>query len=226
MILKLTDLCKTYDQAHTPIEVLSGLNLTLEKGLKLAILGRSGSGKSTLLSLIAGLDSPTRGEISIAGQDIGPMSENELTRFRARTLGIIFQQFHLMENLTALENVSLPLEIARNPDAMIRAREVLAQVGLSDRLEHFPSELSGGEKQRVAIARALVVKPALLLADEPSGNLDTHTGDQVMNLLFELVERHQMTLILVTHSDELAARCERQLTLREGALFESENSPS
>ncbi len=215
---ELRNVFKSYPQASTQIEVLNGLNLKVNPGETLAIMGQSGSGKSTLLSLLAGLDQPNRGSVWLNGQEISSLSEKELAVFRAKNLGIIFQQFHLMSNLTALENVGLPLELRRDPEHAAKAKSALAQVGLSHRESHLPSELSGGERQRVAIARAFVGKPALLLADEPSGSLDTKTGRAVMDLLFELTESEKMTLILVTHSESLAKRCKRSLSLNQGVL--------
>ncbi len=218
MILEVEGVHKAFASPAGPIEVLRGVNLCVADGETVAIVGESGSGKSTLLSLLAGLDVPTRGSVRIDGADLGALTEAELARFRARRLGIVFQQFHLMSGLTALANVSLPLELRGVADADARAREVLEQVGLTKRAEHLPSRLSGGECQRVAIARALVVEPALLLADEPSGSLDAVTGDAVDRLLFELVERRGATLVLVTHSDRLAAACDRCLKLADGTL--------
>ena len=218
MILEVDGVHKAFESPAGTIEVLRGVNLRVAGGETVAIVGESGSGKSTLLSLLAGLDVPTRGSVRVGGADLGALSEAELARFRARRLGIVFQQFHLMSGLTALENVSLPLELQGATDADSRAREVLEQVGLTQRAGHLPSRLSGGECQRVAIARALVVEPALLLADEPSGSLDAATGDAVDRLLFELVERRGATLVLVTHSDRLAAACNRCLKLVDGAL--------
>ena len=218
MILEVDGVHKAFTSPAGAIEVLRGVNLRVAGGETVAIVGESGSGKSTLLSLLAGLDVPTRGSVRVDGADLGALSEGELARFRARRLGIVFQQFHLMSGLTALENVSLPLELQGAADADSRAREVLEQVGLTQRAGHLPSRLSGGECQRVAIARALVVEPALLLADEPSGSLDAVTGDAVDRLLFELVERRGATLVLVTHSDRLAAACNRCLSLADGAL--------
>ncbi len=192
--------------------------LEVSEGETVAIVGQSGSGKSTLLSLLAGLDRPTRGQVRIAGQDIAALSEDELTAFRARHLSIVFQQFHLMSFLSALENVSLPLEIAAETGSLGQARRTLEAVGLAHRLEHLPSQLSGGEKQRVAIARAMVTRPKILLADEPSGNLDSETGAQVMETLFNQVRSSRMAMVLVTHNDELASRCDRKLRLVNGKL--------
>jgi putative ABC transport system ATP-binding protein len=210
---------KSYRHASGEISVLRGVDAEIAPGSTVAVLGPSGSGKSTLLSLMAGLDKPTSGVVAIAGEDIGAMDEEALTGFRASRLGIVFQQFHLMSHLSALENVALPLYIAGDGKARPRAVEALRQVGLEKRLSHFPHELSGGECQRVAIARALVAAPPLLLADEPSGNLDARTGDQVMRLLFDLVRERGTTLVLVTHNEELAKWCDSRLTLSDGKLL-------
>ncbi|MGK5091064.1 ABC transporter ATP-binding protein [Deltaproteobacteria bacterium TL4] len=219
-ILNIRHLSKSFVHASSkkPIEVLNNLELQVEQGETVAILGQSGSGKSTLLSLLAALDRPDSGHIEIQGQDLAQMNEETLTRFRAKNIGIIFQQFYLMSHLTALENVSLPLEMARQIRINYRATETLGQVGLIHRTEHFPHQLSGGECQRVAIARALVIHPAILLADEPTGNLDHETGEYVLSLLLELVELRGMTMILVTHNEALAKRCSRQLVLKGGGL--------
>ncbi len=218
MILNAQDVSKSFSQGGASIEVLRGLFLQVEAGETLAILGESGSGKSTLLSLLAGLDHPDGGSIAISGTVLKDLDEEALTQFRGKGLGIVFQQFHLMSTLTALENVALPLEIAHDPAALTKAKEALAAVELAHRETHFPNQLSGGECQRVAIARAFVTRPALLLADEPSGNLDSRTGNAVMDLLFKLVKAHHMTLILVTHNEALAKRCQRQLAIVEGKL--------
>jgi len=218
MILEIKDLCKTFRTASNlePIEVLKNLNLDMETGDTLAILGQSGSGKSTLLTLLAGLDSPTSGTIVLNGQNMHALNEEELSKFRAQNIGIIFQQFHLMSHLTALENVSLPLDLFKDPDAVAKASEALAHVNLGKRMDHFPHQLSGGECQRVAIARAMVVRPSILLADEPTGNLDSTTGELVSNMIFDLVEKHNMTLLFVTHNEHLAMRCARQQRLQDG----------
>lgn len=218
MILEIRDLCKTFqtDPKVEPVEVLKHLNLQMEAGESLAILGQSGSGKSTLLTLLAGLDSPTSGSIVLNGQDMQKLSEEELSKFRARNIGIIFQQFHLMSHLTALENVSLPLDLFRDPDATDKAAVALEKVGLKRRVTHFPHQLSGGECQRVAIARAIVVRPSILLADEPTGNLDNATGSHVSDMIFDLVKEHRMTMLFVTHNEELAKRCARAQRLQDG----------
>jgi putative ABC transport system ATP-binding protein len=218
VILEARDVHKRFETPAGPIDVLRGVELAVDRGETVAVVGESGSGKSTLLSLLAGLDAPSRGTIRVDGGDLGTMSERELADYRARALGIVFQQFHLMSGLTALENVSLPLELQGADDATPRARDALAQVGLADRAGHLPARLSGGECQRVALARALVVEPALLLADEPSGSLDAKTGAAVDRLLFDLVDRRGTALVLVTHSDRLAEACDRCLRLEGGRL--------
>lgn len=221
MILEITDISKTFrtDATVEPVEVLKHLNLQMTKGETLAILGQSGSGKSTLLTLLAGLDSPSSGSIVLNGQDMQKLSEEQLSKFRARNIGIIFQQFHLMSHLTALENVSLPLDLFRDPEAARKAEEALQQVGLAKRMTHFPHQLSGGECQRVAIARAMVVRPSILLADEPTGNLDNSTGSYVSDMIFDLVKEHGMTLLFVTHNEQLAKRCAREQRLQNGSFI-------
>ena len=201
------------------MEVLEHLSMQANAGEKLAILGPSGCGKSTLLSLLAGLDKPDVGTVELEGKNLAKLSEDERSRLRSEKIGIVFQQYHLMRNLTAIENVGLPMEILGLADYAERARMALKEVGLSHRVAHFPSEMSGGECQRVAIARALVTRPSLVLADEPSGNLDQKTGDEVMDLLFNLCTEHRLTLVLVTHNRELAKRCDRALLLKDGALI-------
>lgn len=209
---------KSYGTGEARVEVLKGLDFTIEKGEQVALTGKSGSGKSTLLSLLAGLDSPDTGIISLGGQNISQLSEKDLTSYRARNIGIVFQQFHLVSTLTALENVLLPLEILKTEGARERAESLLNSVGLSHRMDHLPSQLSGGESQRVAIARALSTNPAILFADEPSGNLDEETGERVMSLLFDLVKKSGTTLVLVTHDPELAHSCQRIIHLEHGKL--------
>lgn len=220
MSLVLNSVSKSYNQAGTQISVLSHLSANIADGELVAIVGPSGSGKSTLLSLLSGLDSPTSGEITINGSQITQMSEAQLTQFRGANIGIVFQQFHLMSHLTALENVLLPTEILGLKVSEAEAKDLLTKVGLSHRLNHFPSQLSGGECQRVAIARSLIVKPKLLLADEPSGNLDVSTGQSVMEVFFGLARSSKSTTLLVTHSEELAKLCDRKLRLQNGQLIE------
>lgn len=219
MIVSVEQVTKVYplpDRGELP--VLTGCSFSMQQGETLAITGQSGSGKSTLLSLIAGLDRPDGGHVLIDGTDLDSMGEDRLTRFRARKIGMIFQQFHLMPHLTTEENIRLPLEILRLPEVESKTAAMLERVGLTARRHHLPRQLSGGECQRVAIARALVVEPAVLLADEPTGNLDVTTGTSVSNLLFDLVERDDMTLIVVTHNPELAGRCRTRLRLAQGRL--------
>ncbi len=220
-IIQVRDLEKTFQQGSSEISVLRGLNFSMQRGETLAIVGQSGSGKSTLLSLLAGLETPSAGSIHIHQQRLSDLSQAELTKFRGQSIGIIFQQFHLMRSLSALENVLLPLDIAGVKNAERKAMEALEQVGLEHRAHHLPSQLSGGECQRVAIARAFVTEPALLLADEPSGNLDQDTGERVMQILFDAVAERGMSMILVTHDRQLAARCQRQLTLQHGRFADS-----
>ena len=200
------------------VSILAGASFSLDAGASLAVTGQSGSGKSTLIALLAGLDSPDQGRIMINGAELTSLDEAGLTRFRAAHIGIVFQQFQLLPHLSAEENVRLPLELLGRPctNAMIDA--LFAQVGLSTRKHHLPAQLSGGECQRVAIARALAVKPLLLLADEPTGNLDAGTGREVSELLFRLAAEEQMTMVVVTHNQELAARCTHRLQLDQGLL--------
>ena len=219
MILELQDIEKSFEQPNAgTIEVLSNINFSIDAGETNAITGHSGSGKTTLLSLIAGLDLPDTGRILLDGENLCTMKENQLARFRALKIGIIFQQFHLMPHLTARENISLPLEILKQDNITSRVDDMLEKVGLTNRQDHTPAKLSGGESQRVAIARALIIKPKLLLADEPTGNLDIRTGNKIAALLFDLVEKENKTLIMVTHNLELAGRCHKVLRLENGSL--------
>lgn len=217
-MMKVSQVKKSYGAGSARVEVLKGVNLELNKGETLALLGKSGSGKSTLLSLMAGLDQVDSGEIYINDKDIATLSEGELTQFRAQNIGIVFQQFHLVSTLTALENILLPLELTKKENAKDIAMDLLTKVGLSHRAHHLPSELSGGESQRVAIARALAIRPSILFADEPSGNLDEETGKMVMDMLFEMVGKTNTTLVLVTHDQDLAQRCSRVIHLEHGSL--------
>lgn len=217
-MMRVTNLRKSYGQGDARFEVLKGINLNIQKGETLALIGKSGSGKSTLLSLLAGLDQADSGEIEISGKNISTLKEQELTRFRAENMGIVFQQFHLVSTLSALENVLLPLELLKRDNAKEIAKSLLESVGLSHRSHHLPSELSGGESQRVAIARALAINPAILFADEPSGNLDEETGEKVMDLLFNMVKKTNTTLVLVTHDQDLARKCSRIVHLEHGSL--------
>ncbi|SDU58624.1 ABC transporter ATP-binding protein [Desulfobacula phenolica] len=219
MILELENICKSFHQPRSgAIEVLKQVSFTLGTGETNAVTGESGSGKTTLLSLIAGLDSPDHGRILLEGEDLCVMKEDRLSRYRAMKIGIIFQQFHLMPHLSARENISLPLEILKQQQITERVDVMLEKVGLQDRQHHLPGQLSGGECQRVAIARALIVKPSLLLADEPTGNLDIKTGDKIAGLLFDLVEKENKTMILVTHNSDLANQCQKIRKLEQGRL--------
>jgi putative ABC transport system ATP-binding protein len=200
------------------VHVLRGVNLFVERGESIGLVGPSGSGKSTLLMVIAGLERIDSGRITVAGQDFAGLDEDRLARFRGSEIGFVFQAFHLMETMTALENVAVPLELAGRADAFDRAGAVLGQVGLANRLQHYPAQLSGGEQQRVAIARALAIDPSILIADEPTGNLDGATGREVADLLFEAVAERGTTLVLVTHDTELAARCDRTVRISGGRI--------
>jgi ABC-type lipoprotein export system ATPase subunit len=220
LFLSARALTKTYAVGRRSLEVLRGVDLTVSRGEFLALRGASGAGKSTLLHLIGGLDSPNAGEIFFKGQNLANFSESELTQFRSRRVGFIFQAYHLLPELTALENVCLPARVARISagQAGRRGRELLVRVGLKDRTDHKPSELSGGEQQRVAIARALINEPELLLADEPTGNLDSKTGGEIIELLKNLCSEKQMTLVIATHDEKVAARAERTIQLVDGQV--------
>ncbi len=218
MSLSIKNLSKSYQQAGEKLSILKHLNLEVATSQIVAVVGASGSGKSTFLSLVAGLDRFDEGEISINGQTIKNFDRAQMTKFRAENIGFVFQQFHLISHLTAFENLSLPLEILNRKfkDDDILAR--LDQVGLSHRADHKPTELSGGECQRLALARGLITQPSLLLADEPSGNLDSETGQKVMNLFFDQVRKTKTTTVLVTHDIELAKRCDQIFVLKDGNL--------
>ena len=217
-MMNVINVRKSFGHGSSLVEVLKGINLKIESGETLALVGKSGSGKSTLLSLMAGLDEVDSGEIWIQGKCVNKLSEKELTLFRAQKMGIVFQQFHLVSTLSALENVLLPLNILKDPLAKEIASKLIDQVGLSHRSHHLPSELSGGESQRVAIARALSTRPAILFADEPSGNLDEETGEKVMDLLFKMVKETGTTMVLVTHDPDLAKKCARVIHLEHGGI--------
>ncbi len=206
------------------VNILRGINLSIARRETVSVLGPSGAGKTTLLMALSGLETPTSGQVQVAGVDLTTINEDGLARFRREHVGIVFQSFHLIPTMTALENVALPLEFANAKDPAEQAKETLIKVGLGDRMEHFPGELSGGEQQRVALARAFVVRPALLLADEPTGNLDRETGQRVMDLLFDLQAEHGTTLVLVTHDELLAARCGRSVVMVDGCLQEGNGS--
>ena len=200
------------------VDILRGISLEVTRGETLGLVGPSGSGKSSLLMLMGGLERATGGSVTALGQDLTAMGEDELARFRRGHMGVVFQSFHLIPTMTALENVATPLELAGMRDAFPRARAELEAVGLAARADHYPAQLSGGEQQRVALARASAPRPEILLADEPTGNLDEANGRAIMDLLFGLRDRHGATLVLVTHSSELAARCDRVIRLRDGEI--------
>ncbi|WP_020677475.1 ABC transporter ATP-binding protein [Geopsychrobacter electrodiphilus] len=217
-IVKIAGLHLSLVGGAGPVNILCGLDLQVAAGETLSIVGPSGAGKTTLLMALSGLERPSAGRVEVAGFDLGTASEDELARFRRRHIGIVFQSFHLVPTMTALENVALPLEFAGQPDALKLAAEALSATGLGARLAHFPGELSGGEQQRVALARAFVARPALILADEPTGNLDRETGQTVMELLFNLQKEQNTTLVLVTHDEQLASRCGRSIHMADGRL--------
>ena len=200
------------------VDILKGISLDVRQGETLGLVGPSGSGKSSLLMLMGGLEQATGGRVTALGQDLTSMNEDQLARFRRANMGIVFQSFHLIPTMTALENVATPLELAGIPDAFDRAAEELAAVGLAARAGHFPSQMSGGEQQRVALARAAAPRPRILLADEPTGNLDEANGGAIIELLFDLRDKHGATLVMVTHAPELARRCDRVIRLRDGRL--------
>ncbi len=201
-----------------PVQVLSDIDLNINRGETICVVGPSGSGKTSLLMVIAGLEPATGGSLTSVGHDLGALGEDDLARYRRDHVGIVFQEFHLIPTMTALENVAIPLEFSGQGDAFARAEEELRAVGLGHRVEHYPGQLSGGEQQRVALARSFVTQPDILLADEPTGSLDQATGHKVLDLLFELKERSDATLILVTHSSALAARCSRLVRLVDGSI--------
>ena len=217
-ILTAQNLSKVVPSTEGELTILHPLSLTLNKGDSLAIVGASGSGKSTLLGLLAGLDLPSAGEVTLAGRALSTLDEDQRARVRAEHVGFVFQSFQLLDSLNALENVMLPLELDGRSDARERARDLLERVGLGQRLTHSPRQLSGGEQQRVAIARAFAAEPDVLFADEPTGNLDSHTGERISDLLFELNQERGTTLVLVTHDERLAHRCRRLIRLDSGHL--------
>ena len=214
--IRLEDVHVTLPSRAGEVEILRGVNLNVKQGEAVAVVGPSGSGKTTLMMVTAGLERATRGQVKIAGQDLTGKSEDELARLRAGNIGIVFQSFHLVPTMTALENVALPLEFLNMPGAFDAAHQALKDVKLEHRTDHFPAQLSGGEQQRVALARALSAGPKIILADEPTGNLDSKTGAAVMDLLFDLRARYGATLILITHDEKLAGRCGRLLSMSDG----------
>lgn len=217
-VVKLGGVGLTLASRAGDVEILNGIDLQVPAGQSLAIVGPSGSGKTSLLMIMGGLEQATRGDVEVAGQALSGLDEDSLARIRSKSIGIVFQSFHLVPTMTALENVALPLEFRGDAEARNKARSALAEVGLAPRIEHYPAQLSGGEQQRVALARAIVAEPRLLLADEPTGNLDGATGRQIVELMFALGRRHGTTLVLVTHDDRLAERCERVVRMADGRI--------
>ena len=219
-LVVLDDIHLTLESAAGPVNILRGVSLDIAAGETVSLLGPSGSGKSTVMMVMGGLERPSAGRVWIAGNDFGALSEDALARLRRAHIGIVFQAFHLIPTMTALENVALPLELAGKRDAFSAAAEGLAAVGMGHRLSHYPGQLSGGEQQRVAIARAFIASPKLLLADEPTGNLDAATGRLVIDYLFDHQARHDTTLLLITHDPSIADRCQRQVQLLDGRIIE------
>lgn len=219
-VVTLRDVELTLPSRAGPVDILRRVSWSVTQGRSVAVVGPSGSGKTSLLMIIAGLERATAGSVEIAGHDFSALSEDQLAEVRGRRIGIVFQSFHLVPTMTAFENVALPLELTGRADAPARARTLLADVGLAERLDHYPAQLSGGEQQRVALARALAPQPQLLLADEPTGNLDKATGGSVVELLFRLQKRDGATLILVTHDEALAAQCDDVVKMADGHIVE------
>lgn len=224
-IIKLAGLELTLSSGAGQVHILRGIDVEIAAGEQVALVGASGAGKSSMMMIIGGLEGATAGMVRVAGQDLTGMSEDELALFRRGNVGIVFQSFHLVPTMTALENVAVPLEFAGHADAFGLAEAELESVGLGHRLEHYPGQLSGGEQQRVALARAFVTQPRLLLADEPTGNLDGDTGQQIIELMFRLSEKNGTTLLLITHDPALAARCARELRIADGRIVGDETRP-
>ncbi len=224
-MIELADIELTLFGAAAPVHILRGVNLKIDAGERVSIVGPSGSGKSSLLAIMGGIERPTNGSLTVDGMDLVGLSEDQLSMFRRARVGILFQSFHLIPTMTAEENVRLPLDISGGRRKKTAAGHALAEVGLSHRLHHYPSQLSGGEQQRVALARALVSEPGILLADEPTGNLDSQTGRNIMNSLFDVQSRRQMTMVLVTHDRDLAGSCDRQFLMSDGLITESTSMP-
>jgi putative ABC transport system ATP-binding protein len=224
-VLKLEAVRLTLGSLAGPVNILNGIELVVRQGEAIGLVGPSGSGKSTMLMVMTGLERPTSGRVLVKSREISAMSEDESARFRRGNVGIVFQSFHLIPTMTALENVAVPLELALVPDAFEKARQELVNVGLGHRLEHYPSQLSGGEQQRVALARALAPRPSLVFADEPTGNLDGRTGAEIVEMMFRLQRERGSTLVLVTHDEALARRCDRIVRLRDGRIEAIEDAP-
>jgi putative ABC transport system ATP-binding protein len=223
-ILSLKDAKLSLEGNAGRVDILKGISMDVARGSSVGLIGPSGSGKSSLLMLMGGLERATSGQVIALGHDLTTLGEDALARFRREHMGVVFQSFHLIPTMTALENVATPLELAGKTDAFERAKEELKAVGLAERLDHYPSQMSGGEQQRVALARAVAPRPDILLADEPTGNLDASTGQAIMELLFGLQERHGATLVLVTHSPQLAGRCDRIVQLEDGRIVDGDRN--
>ena len=223
-ILSLKDAKLSLEGNAGRVDILKGISMDVARGSSVGLIGPSGSGKSSLLMLMGGLERATSGQVIALGHDLTTLGEDALARFRREHMGVVFQSFHLIPTMTALENVATPLELAGKTDAFERAKEELKAVGLAERLNHYPSQMSGGEQQRVALARAVAPRPDILLADEPTGNLDASTGQAIMELLFGLQERHGATLVLVTHSPQLAGRCDRIVQLEDGRIVDGDRN--
>lgn len=217
-IISLQDIHLTLNSDAGPVNILRGIDLNITEGETVGIVGPSGSGKSTLMSIIGGLETPTKGSVTICGQSFAGLSEDALARFRRDNIGIVFQSFHLIPTMTALENIAIPMELAGRKDAFEVAARKLDEVGLGKRSGHYPTQLSGGEQQRVALARAVVTEPKILLADEPTGNLDGSTGDVIIQKIFELHKSHNSTLVLITHDEHLAEKCDRTIRIEDGQI--------
>ena len=218
IVIETQDLTVTLPSRAGDVNILRGIDLSVTRGETVGLIGPSGSGKTTLLMVLAGLEPPTSGTVAVAAHDYGAMSEDDLARFRRTHIGIVFQSFHLVPTMTALENTALPLELAGEKDCRARAAAILAEVGLADRHDHYPTQMSGGEQQRVALARAMVADPPVLFADEPTGNLDQSTGESIMQLILNLAKNRNATLFLITHDANLAKKCDCTLTMRDGVL--------
>ena len=224
-IISLENIHLTLKSDAGPVNILRGVDLNVQTGQTVGIVGPSGSGKSTLMSIMAGLEKPTDGKVSLCGETLNDMSEDQLSAFRRDNVGIVFQSFHLVPTMTALENVAIPLELAGRRDAFDVAAQKLEAVGLGKRSGHYPTQLSGGEQQRVALARAVVSEPRILLADEPTGNLDGTTGELIVSQMFDLQESHETTMVLITHDERLAAKCDRTIRIEDGRIVSDTPSP-
>lgn len=224
-LISLTDVHLTLASAAGPVDILRGVNFSAQAGEAIGIVGPSGSGKSTLISVIAGLERPNSGQVNVSKHNLNTLDEDALALFRRTNVGIIFQSFHLVPTMTALDNIAIPLELAKKADAAQKAQDALALVGLKGRAHHYPAQLSGGEQQRVAIARAFIIRPAIILADEPTGNLDSETSASIMDVLFMMREQNNTTLILITHDKNLTARCDRVSNMHDGCLNFGWHSP-